>query len=81
MFTVASAERSGTWRQQCAHRYAKRDLDMAVQSIFFGAVAQRTTLYFHRRVIMHESVASKFVRDFLPVMRACRLEIRWIARR
>ncbi len=46
------------------------DLEMATQSIFFGAVGtagQRCTST--RRVIMHESVASKVRDKLLPVTR------------
>jgi aldehyde dehydrogenase (NAD+) len=58
--TAGWANDPGTRRQQRADRRAERRLDMATQSIFFGAVGtagQRCTST--RRVIMHESVATK----------------------
>ena len=58
------------------------DLEMATQSIFFGAVGtagQRCTST--RRVIMHESIADKVRKKLLAHTSRCELGIRSIARR
>src|SRR6266550_1339566 len=58
------------------------DIDMAAQSIFFGAVGtagQRCTST--RRVIMHELVATKVRNKLLTATRACQSETRSIKKR